>query len=68
MWPLRTFAGTRVPISSHSCRQGPAHIVTLSSFYPGGFGANSEQTKWLDADLASVDRAKYPWLIVALHA
>lgn len=51
-----------------SYNAGPAHIVTLSSFFPAGFGANSAQTKWLDADLAAIDRSKTPWLIVVLHA
>lgn len=28
---------------------------------------DSDMYKWLDQDLASVDRKQYPWLVVALH-
>ena len=47
---------------------GPAHIISLASFYPGGFGASSPLTQWLQNDLASIDRSKTPWVLVSLHA
>uniref|UniRef100_A0A5B6YUQ7 acid phosphatase n=2 Tax=Davidia involucrata TaxID=16924 RepID=A0A5B6YUQ7_DAVIN len=42
------------------------HIVMLGSYTD--FDASSDQYKWLEADLARVDRTKTPWLIVLLHA
>ncbi|TKA80846.1 hypothetical protein B0A55_02330 [Friedmanniomyces simplex] len=33
----------------------------------GPFGLMNQQTNWLAADLAAVDRAKTPWIIVAGH-
>ena len=47
---------------------GPAHVISLASFYPGGFGAASPLTQWLVADLAAIDRSKTPWVLVSLHA
>jgi hypothetical protein len=32
------------------------------------FTAGSDQYQWLAADLAQVDRAVTPWLVVCLHA
>lgn len=43
-----------------------AHILMLGSYTD--FDADSDQYKWLEADLASVDRMKTPWLIALLHA
>ncbi|KAL6905624.1 hypothetical protein ACP4OV_003225 [Aristida adscensionis] len=45
---------------------GAAHVVMLGSYAP--FGEGSEQRRWLEADLARVDRRRTPWLIVLLHA
>ena len=52
----------------YSYEVGPAHVIALASFYPGGFGAGSPLTQWLAGDLASIDRAKTPWVFVSLHA
>ncbi|KAJ4970478.1 hypothetical protein NE237_003577 [Protea cynaroides] len=43
-----------------------AHIVMLGSY--AKYDTGSEQYKWLQADLAKVDRQRTPWLIVLLHA
>jgi hypothetical protein len=51
-----------------SYEAGPAHVISISSFYAGGYGAGSSLTKWLVGDLASIDRAKTPWVLVSLHA
>jgi Icc-related predicted phosphoesterase len=32
------------------------------------FDEHSQQYKWLEADLGSIDRKKTPWVIVLLHA
>lgn len=43
-----------------------AHIVMLGSYTD--FGSGSEQYRWLEADLAMVDRQRTPWVLVLLHA
>jgi len=45
---------------------GAAHVVMLGSY--AAFGEGSEQRRWLEADLARVDRRRTPWLLVLLHA
>lgn len=42
------------------------HIVMLGSYTE--FDVGSAQYKWLEADLARVDRKKTPWILVLLHA
>ncbi|CAI0379900.1 unnamed protein product [Linum tenue] len=42
-----------------------AHIVMLGSY--ADYDEYSDQYHWLKADLAKVDRAKTPWLLVLLH-
>ena len=46
---------------------GPAHIISLACFYPGGFGASSPLTQFLKADLAAVDRSVTPWVVGLVH-
>lgn len=43
-----------------------AHVIMLGSY--AKFDAKSDQFKWLQGDLAKVDRSVTPWLIVLLHA
>lgn len=43
-----------------------AHVIMLGSYTDSD--ENSDQYRWLEADLSSVDRKKTPWLIVLLHA
>lgn len=47
---------------------GPAHVISISSFYPRGYGSDSPLVQWLQKDLATVDRAVTPWILVTLHA
>ncbi|KAJ4980386.1 hypothetical protein NE237_031223 [Protea cynaroides] len=42
------------------------HIIMLGSYTD--FDVASDQYKWLQADLAMVDRGRTPWLVVLLHA
>ncbi|KAH7512148.1 hypothetical protein FEM48_Zijuj12G0059700 [Ziziphus jujuba var. spinosa] len=42
------------------------HVVMLGSYTD--FDADSDQYRWLEADLAKVDRNKTPWIVVLLHA
>ena len=68
------FAGMPFPQGSpdganyFSYSAGPVHVISLASFFEGGFGANSRMTAFLKADLAAIDRAATPWVIVSLHA
>ncbi|KAJ4850525.1 putative purple acid phosphatase 20 [Turnera subulata] len=45
---------------------GSVHVIMLGSY--ADFDPTSPQYKWLQADLAKVDRAKTPWLVVLIHA
>ncbi|OEL30539.1 Purple acid phosphatase 22 [Dichanthelium oligosanthes] len=45
---------------------GAAHVVMLGSYT--AFDEGSEQRRWLESDLARVDRRRTPWLLVLLHA
>ncbi|OVA05988.1 Phosphoesterase domain [Macleaya cordata] len=42
------------------------HIIMLGSYTD--FETDSDQYKWLKADLGKVDRKKTPWVIVLIHA
>jgi len=50
----------------YSYEVGPVHVIVLASFV--AFTASSPQYKFLQADLASIDRSKTPWVIAAAHA
>ncbi|KAK1561873.1 hypothetical protein Q3G72_002342 [Acer saccharum] len=42
------------------------HVVMLGSYTD--FDENSDQYKWLEADLKKVDRGRTPWIVVLIHA
>lgn len=42
------------------------HVVVLGSYVD--FGSDSDQYRWLEADLGKVDRKRTPWLVAMLHA
>jgi hypothetical protein len=50
----------------YSVNLGPIHLITLNSF--NDYAAGSDQYKWLESDLAAIDRNISPWVIVQLHA
>lgn len=50
----------------YSYEVGPAHVMILASFF--AFDASSAQYKWIQSDLAAIDRAKTPWVIVLVRA
>ncbi len=52
----------------YSYEVGPAHIISLAAFYPGGFSSSSPLVKWLNADLASINRTATPWVLLSTHA
>ncbi|CAI0423664.1 unnamed protein product [Linum tenue] len=43
-----------------------AHVVMLGSYTD--FGPSSAQYKWLQSDMAKVDRSKTPWILALIHA
>mmetsp|Transcript_4788 Transcript_4788/g.15570 ORF Transcript_4788/g.15570 Transcript_4788/m.15570 type:complete len:373 (+) Transcript_4788:458-1576(+) len=45
---------------------GPLHLISLSSY--AATEAGSLQHAWLRRDLAAIDRAATPWVIVMMHA
>ncbi|KAG2485837.1 hypothetical protein HYH03_015420 [Edaphochlamys debaryana] len=49
----------------YSFRTGPVHFVVISTEHDMDEG--SKQRKWLEQELANVDRCTTPWLVVALH-
>jgi len=51
-----------------SWNAGPAHFISLGSFYSGGFGASSPMTKFLNADFAAINKTATPWTVVMVHA
>ncbi|KAI3912352.1 hypothetical protein MKW92_042819 [Papaver armeniacum] len=50
----------------YSFEAAGVHVIMLGSYTK--FGSDSDQYKWLQDDLAKVDRTRTPWLIVILHA
>ena len=50
----------------YSWESGPVHMIQLNTY--ASYAVGSDQYKWLVADLASIDRAKTPWVLVQLHA
>ncbi|CAN1344541.1 Probable inactive purple acid phosphatase 27 [Linum perenne] len=49
----------------YSIEQGSVHFTVFSTEHPLANG--SEQLEWIKSDLASVDRSKTPWLVLAGH-
>lgn len=45
---------------------GSVHVLMLGSY--ADFAAGSDQFKWLQADLARIDRSKASWLFALIHA
>ena len=64
----KRFSGMPGDLDFFSTEMGPLHVVSLASFYSGGFGANSAMTQWLKADLAAIDRVVTPWVGIMVHA
>ncbi|KAI3894436.1 hypothetical protein MKX03_003841 [Papaver bracteatum] len=42
------------------------HVIMLGSY--ADFETDSDQYKWLQADLAKIDRSRTPWVFVLIHA
>eukprot|EP00250_Pteridium_aquilinum_P005407 c15500_g1_i1 orf=469-1836(-) len=50
----------------YSVKRASAHIIILSSY--SAYGKYTPQYRWLQTELASVDRTRTPWLIVLVHS
>eukprot|EP01061_Rhynchopus_euleeides_P000866 TRINITY_DN1060_c0_g1_i3.p1 TRINITY_DN1060_c0_g1~~TRINITY_DN1060_c0_g1_i3.p1 ORF type:complete len:433 (+),score=150.36 TRINITY_DN1060_c0_g1_i3:271-1569(+) len=50
----------------YSWQSGNAHFISLNCYMD--FDKDSEQYKWLEADLKAVDRSVTQWVFVATHA
>ena len=51
----------------YSWEAGPVHYISVNSFYID-YLPSSTLTKWVVADIASIDYDKTPWVVVSLHA
>ncbi|PKI35196.1 purple acid phosphatase 2-like [Punica granatum] len=50
----------------YSIKRASAHIIVMASY--SAFGKYTPQYKWLEAELARVNRTETPWLIVLMHS
>jgi len=49
----------------YSYKTGPLHIIALGSYTV--FNHSSVQYRWLEQELARIDRRRTPWVLVMLH-
>ncbi|XP_042479552.1 probable inactive purple acid phosphatase 27 [Macadamia integrifolia] len=49
----------------YSIEQGPVHFTVISTEH--NWSSNSEQYKWMEMDMGSVNRSRTPWLIFTGH-
>jgi acid phosphatase type 7 len=64
--PFKPFAHRYPTPFWYSVRVASAHVVVLASY--SAYGKYTAQWEWLRAELARVDRAATPWLIVLVHS
>lgn len=50
----------------YSIDAGPVHIIMLNNYVP--YGNTSAQYKWLEQDLANVNRTATPWVLLTFHS
>lgn len=65
-WPMPYKESGSTSNLYYSFEVAYTHIIMLGSYTD--FDAHSLQYKWLQSDLANVDRKRTPWVIVLLHA
>ncbi|XAR69731.1 Acid phosphatase [Bertholletia excelsa] len=65
-WPMPYAESGSTSNLYYSFEVAGTHIAMLGSY--ADYDASSDQYKWLEADLARVDRRRTPWLIVLVHA
>ncbi|XP_065616753.1 purple acid phosphatase 22 [Quercus suber] len=65
-WPMPYEESGSTSNLYYSFEVAGTHIIMLGSYTD--FDVDSAQYKWLESDLARVDRNKTPWILVLLHA
>ncbi|KAF8397838.1 hypothetical protein HHK36_016763 [Tetracentron sinense] len=65
-WPMPFHESGSTSNLYYSFDVAGVHIIMLGSYTD--FNSHSAQFKWLEADLAMVDRGRTPWLVVLVHA
>lgn len=65
-WPMPYQESGSTSNLYYSFEVAGTHVIMLGSYEE--FDADSEQYKWLQADLAKIDRKKTPWVVALLHA
>ncbi|CAK9237162.1 unnamed protein product [Sphagnum troendelagicum] len=65
-WQMPYSESGSVSNQFYSFETAGVHVLMLASY--ADFDEDSSQYKWLQADLARVDRSRTPWLIAVLHA
>lgn len=65
-WPMPYQESGSTSNLYYSFEVAGTHVIMLGSY--AEFDADSEQYKWLQADLAKIDRKKTPWVVALLHA
>ncbi|KAL8140582.1 hypothetical protein V2J09_006603 [Rumex salicifolius] len=66
LMPFKESSSTSNLYYSFDVAGGSVHVIMLGSYVDYGIG--SDQYKWLQADLARVERTRTPWVFVLLHA
>ncbi|KAM5559517.1 hypothetical protein ABKV19_020933 [Rosa sericea] len=65
-WPMPYQESGSTSNLYYSFEVAGTHVIMLGSY--AEFDADSDQYKWLQADLAKIDRKKTPWVVALLHA
>ncbi|PRQ43861.1 putative Acid phosphatase [Rosa chinensis] len=65
-WPMPYQESGSTSNLYYSFEVAGTHVIMLGSYVE--FDADSDQYKWLQADLAKIDRKKTPWVVALLHA
>ncbi|XP_061336382.1 purple acid phosphatase 22-like [Gastrolobium bilobum] len=65
-WPMPFEESGSTSNLYYSFEVAGTHVIMLGSYTD--FDDKSDQYKWLQSDLANIDRVKTPWVIALLHA
>ncbi|KAB2631554.1 purple acid phosphatase 22-like [Pyrus ussuriensis x Pyrus communis] len=65
-WPMPYQESGSTSNLYYSFEVAGTHVIMLGSY--ADFDVKSDQYKWLQADLAKIDRKVTPWIVVLLHA
>ncbi|KAF4384102.1 hypothetical protein G4B88_030998 [Cannabis sativa] len=65
-WPMPYLQSASTSNLYYSFEIAGSHVIMLGSYTD--FDSDSDQFKWLAADLAGIDRVKTPWVFALVHA